>query len=156
MKLYKYYSVNKYSISTLVNNFCWFSDPETFNDPFDSNIVPIQTIKNAQLSGAKFLCLSSQNDNLLMWSHYSDSHRGFCVEFTDFTDEEIKNGAYGEYDPTIPMEHLCIIRSARPIVYKTSEEIDNLVSEIPQLKKDWTNNGPIICPIFFQLRNFTN
>lgn len=24
---------------------------------------------------------SEKNDNLLMWSHYTDSHKGFCVEF---------------------------------------------------------------------------
>ena len=26
-------------------------------------------------------CLSEKNDGLLMWSHYSDSHRGICIEF---------------------------------------------------------------------------
>ncbi|PWV45922.1 DUF2971 domain-containing protein [Chitinophaga sp. S165] len=32
---------------------------------------------------AKFgiLCLTKSKDNLLMWSHYGDSHRGFCVGF---------------------------------------------------------------------------
>ena len=27
------------------------------------------------------LCLSKANDNLLMWSHYSDSHKGVCIEY---------------------------------------------------------------------------
>lgn len=26
-------------------------------------------------------CLSESNDNILMWSHYSDGHKGFCLEF---------------------------------------------------------------------------
>lgn len=26
-------------------------------------------------------CLSEKKDNLLMWAHYSDSHRGLCLEF---------------------------------------------------------------------------
>ncbi len=26
-------------------------------------------------------CLTPHNDNILMWSHYSDSHKGFCVGF---------------------------------------------------------------------------
>jgi hypothetical protein len=26
-------------------------------------------------------CLSAKNDDLLMWSHYADGHRGFCLEF---------------------------------------------------------------------------
>ena len=28
-----------------------------------------------------FYCLASKADNLLMWSHYADCHKGFCVEF---------------------------------------------------------------------------
>ncbi|MBT6050080.1 MAG: DUF2971 domain-containing protein [Candidatus Scalindua sp.] len=27
------------------------------------------------------LCLSSSNDNMLMWSHYADNHQGFCLGF---------------------------------------------------------------------------
>ena len=27
------------------------------------------------------LCLSEVPDNMLMWSHYADHHRGFCVEY---------------------------------------------------------------------------
>jgi hypothetical protein len=32
-------------------------------------------------------CLSMRNDNILMWSHYADDHKGFCLEFeaTDYT-----------------------------------------------------------------------
>ncbi len=26
-------------------------------------------------------CLTEKSDNLLMWSHYADRHRGFCIEF---------------------------------------------------------------------------
>lgn len=26
-------------------------------------------------------CFSSENDNLLMWAHYADSHKGVCFEF---------------------------------------------------------------------------
>jgi hypothetical protein len=27
------------------------------------------------------LCFSEHRDNILMWSHYSDGHKGFCLEF---------------------------------------------------------------------------
>ncbi|MFH1673288.1 MAG: DUF2971 domain-containing protein [Pseudomonadota bacterium] len=27
------------------------------------------------------LCLSEKNDDILMWSHYSDAHRGICLQF---------------------------------------------------------------------------
>jgi hypothetical protein len=37
-------------------------------------------------------CLSSKRDDILMYSHYSDYHRGFCLEF-DATD---KNSFFGK------------------------------------------------------------
>lgn len=27
------------------------------------------------------VCLSEHGDDILMWSHYSDGHQGFCLEF---------------------------------------------------------------------------
>lgn len=35
--------------------------------------------KSNELIGV--LCLTEKKDNLLMWSHYADSHKGFCVKF---------------------------------------------------------------------------
>jgi len=35
------------------------------------------------------LCFSGLKDNLLMWAHYADSHRGFVVEF-DTEDEDFR------------------------------------------------------------------
>lgn len=38
------------------------------------------------------LCLSEKNDDLLMWAHYADSHKGFVVEFdseSDFFDRRL-------------------------------------------------------------------
>ena len=34
-------------------------------------------------------CLSEKNDDLLMWSHYSDSHRGLCLQFDASADRTI-------------------------------------------------------------------
>lgn len=36
-------------------------------------------------------CFSEVFDNLLMWSHYTDGHRGICLEF-DFTSDQLING----------------------------------------------------------------
>jgi hypothetical protein len=35
--------------------------------------------KSNELIGV--LCLTEKRDNLLMWSHYADSHKGFCIKF---------------------------------------------------------------------------
>lgn len=50
------------------------------------------------------LCLTGDNDNLLMWAHYADEHKGVCIEYdleadieafcfpnkVDYTDEYVK------------------------------------------------------------------
>jgi len=47
----------------------------------DSAIVSINDLIDSYL----FYCLSKNNKSNLMWSHYADSHRGFCIEFnTEF------------------------------------------------------------------------
>ena len=30
-------------------------------------------------------CISEKRDDLLMWAHYADSHRGICLEFDGFS-----------------------------------------------------------------------
>jgi len=35
--------------------------------------------------------LSKINDNILMWSHYSDGHKGFCLEFNKFTNHDVEH-----------------------------------------------------------------
>ncbi|MCK4375269.1 MAG: DUF2971 domain-containing protein, partial [Candidatus Brocadiae bacterium] len=54
------------------------------------------------------VCLSEISNDLLMWSHYADGHRGVCVEFT-------------AREP----RHVDFIGSAQPVTYK---------DEIPQVK----------------------
>ena len=34
-----------------------------------------------QLKNIGVDCLSAKNDDILMWSHYADGHKGFCLEF---------------------------------------------------------------------------
>lgn len=49
------------------------------------------------------LCLTKKNDNLLMWAHYADEHRGVCIEFDMMGDPELF-GDFGkvEYDNNFP------------------------------------------------------
>lgn len=130
MKLYKYYSFNQNSLSSLLNEFCWYSDPRTFNDPFDTNIIETNFLQEAKQ--AKILCLSSYNNSLLMWSHYASSHKGFCVEFTDYSDDELFELKKRKIFP-INSENsdLAIIRNTKPVKYMTTEEIEEFISDIP-------------------------
>lgn len=81
MKLYKYRSQasiekNEYKVLNGCISFC---PPSSFNDPFDCNIV---FERNQDMSNIfKVLCLTESYENILMWSYYGDSHKGYCIEY---------------------------------------------------------------------------
>ena len=52
-----------------------------------------QASKNLEDSGV--FCLSENNSSILMWSHYANAHKGFCVEFERHPDNDL-----GNYDKT--------------------------------------------------------
>lgn len=41
----------------------------------------LPALLDAHLGYRGLCCLTARNDNLLMWGHYADGHRGFCLEF---------------------------------------------------------------------------
>lgn len=47
------------------------------------------------------LCLSEVHNDILMWSHYADSHRGVCLEFDGYFDV-FANAQKVDYPPTRP------------------------------------------------------
>lgn len=64
--------------------------------------------------------LSATKENLLLWAHYADSHKGFCVEF-----ERAPNNTLGNFEITKPVEYKksypvtnlsVFIDSSKPIV----------------------------------------
>ena len=94
-KLYKYRSVNLNSILNLNNNILPFCSASTLNDPFECgsifNDIPInigtynKVIDDFEKDFKEtwHICsLSEKNDDILMWSHYADEHKGFCIEYS--------------------------------------------------------------------------
>lgn len=93
MILYKYTKIKLETLARLDQIF--LRDPKDFNDPYDCfyNIV----IKSGEeLGGVKLkqfkenlrklepfgcYCLTENSDDLLMWSHYADGHKGICIEY---------------------------------------------------------------------------
>lgn len=73
---------------TLKNHRLYCPLPEQLNDPFDCIVnlengdthheADIQARVNTQ---AGVLSFSELNSNVLMWSHYANSHRGVCLQF---------------------------------------------------------------------------
>jgi hypothetical protein len=138
MKLYKYHSLNENSISCLVNSYVWFSSPSDFNDPFDTKIVDNSLLQDLSFTKEKIFCLSAINNNLLMWSHYSDCHKGFCIEYSEYSDEELKKKkSKGIYPSDASIDRFATIRNAKKVVYKNSNEIEEYISEIPHDKNEF-------------------
>ena len=52
------------------------------SDPMKMKQAMDEAIEN-RLRRIGVYCLSAKNDDILMWSHYANSHRGFCLEFED-------------------------------------------------------------------------
>ncbi|MFT5581477.1 MAG: hypothetical protein ACI9G9_000728 [Psychromonas sp.] len=91
MKLYKYHSINKNLIWSLIEKKNWYSKFENLNDPFEAlfNDETNTGIYGNLRSSMRICCFSKNRDEILMWSHYADEHRGVCLEFecgenTDF------------------------------------------------------------------------
>lgn len=76
------------------------------NDNFKSFTIEesrktIQKQKNIMLQKRGIVCLSEKVDDNLMWGHYADGHRGFCLEF-DTTYEPFSKAFQVIYSDTFP------------------------------------------------------
>ncbi len=49
--------------------------------PLFTNQKYLRNAYNSVMATIGMYCLSEKNDDLLMWSHYSDGHKGLCLEF---------------------------------------------------------------------------
>jgi hypothetical protein len=98
--LYKYFSLNDFSLDSLENDYIYLSNPKDFNDPFDSNRNLIsekqKELRNWQyverlndISDMGISCFSENGMEPLLWGHYGHSYRGFCLKFNV---ESLMNG----------------------------------------------------------------
>lgn len=115
--VYSFRNYNTYSLEDLINDQITCIHPNKMNDPFDSiasyisnpDILKELCTKEKHIKSQsdcfKHFTIRSffadrktyeNNDNILfeklMWSHYADSHKGFCVKY------RIKNNAFKQFD----------------------------------------------------------
>ena len=82
------------------------------------------------LRNSGVFCMSELNDNILMWSNYADSHKGFCVEFVRNT-----NNLLGNIEVTNPVIYSCDFPSPSPF---SDEGRNNCFDDLFLTKsKDW-------------------
>jgi hypothetical protein len=94
-RLYKYLSIARpedwgHRRQLLVDRTLYFSDPGQFNDPLDCALADNNPAKNLLHDSISVFCLSRENrDDVLMFAHYGDHHRGFRLTFEVSNDKPI-------------------------------------------------------------------
>jgi hypothetical protein len=112
--LYKYRALDVRTLSALATNRLFFVDYKLFNDPFDcqavkkldaeaQNSLRTWTEEFDALDRFRVCQLSAVRDDVLMWGHYGDSHRGFCLEFRPRNDAAFSEMCFPViYQPEYP------------------------------------------------------
>lgn len=105
-KLLSFRPIGKYSLMDIINKEITVSHPKVMNDPFDTIYLQWLDYCNQNndkerkhikpmleaMGNVRIRCFvnnktkKSPVSNILMWSHYADSHRGMCLEYR-FSDE---------------------------------------------------------------------
>ncbi len=109
--LYKYFEK-----STVVRNMhgvnsgnLAFSHPKYFNDPFDCNCY--LSNGNTLMDRFRVLCMTPIYNNILMWSHYAENHKGYCYGYSFY---DIVDQILGMNDKGICVMGLVSYKSQRP------------------------------------------
>lgn len=93
--LYKYFSFPRQKceirkrLTQLQKEQIWFSSKKLLNDPFELEHLSLNGVSadimdyyKSGKDGLELLCLTDSPFNKLMWSHYADAYRGYCVAFS--------------------------------------------------------------------------
>lgn len=76
-----------------------FANPELFDQRFEELVIPM--IKE----DVGILSLTPNYDNLLMWSHYANSHEGFCIGYSDKLMENLSFNHFAADNKTFISQH---------------------------------------------------
>ena len=126
--LYRYMPANYFNIRNIETQTIHLSPNGLFNDIYEGIPSTDNTDDYYKIDSLKDLayitCLTENNDNILMWSHYADSHRGICIEY------DVRRIVKDPYQ---------IIRHLFPVIYCKQRiirrDIDSLVKNHSDLNK---------------------
>ena len=79
--VFMYKSINKRTLEAIIKKGILKSKAEYFNDVFDPFYKKFYPKMSELLSNVRFSCFSKKNNNLLLWAHYGDNHRGICLKY---------------------------------------------------------------------------
>ncbi|MFP5520713.1 MAG: DUF2971 domain-containing protein [Bdellovibrionia bacterium] len=112
-ELFKYRAWDKFAKDILESGRLWISSIEKLNDPFEATMMSsneddtdrIEELEKYMKIRDKFgiISLSKTANQLLLWSHYGDAHKGVCIGFSGLS----KNTSYSEikYITRQPLSH---------------------------------------------------
>jgi hypothetical protein len=100
---------------------------------------------NGLLDGYAFCCVSANSKSNLMWSHYADSHHGFCIEFRT----EKLNAAKVSYADSIPKIHIAEIIKATELEQEQEFKIigENLWDALRVKLNEWEYEEEYRCQL---------
>lgn len=142
-KLYRYVPFNYNNMRSIETSYVYLSEIGKMNDVFEGLTLsdPTGKIDFKDLHDLLYLkSFSEDKDNLLMWSHYADNHKGMCIEY-DLVN--ILNQVYENKVDSGILYHLF------PVVYLENrvddkEAVSNLkyaAKSIGEYKYDLNNNN---------------
>ncbi|MGL5257164.1 MAG: DUF2971 domain-containing protein [Proteocatella sp.] len=170
---YKYISDPKALTSILINNKIMFRFIKWLNDPFECQFIfesgigsDIETltecfayvyfkdigkngIQDVYNYGFSVLSLSKTKDNLLMWAHYANAHKGVVIEFDEtnefFRGNDIINEAKEvTYLKNVPMLDIYNYKFKDFLYYKSEDwKYENEVRLTKFCLNNTTNSEPI-------------
>lgn len=160
--LYRYMPANYFNIRNIETQTIHLSPNGYLNDVYEglpSIDNPDDYYKLAKLKELAYMtCLTEDNDNMLMWSHYANSHQGICVEYNLKQLDKDPFAIIDHLFPVIYGDHRIIRRDADSLlssykelnkaigehyVYDGEETLDNLIplfltkSSVWQYEKEW-------------------
>jgi hypothetical protein len=84
VKLYRYMPFNYNSVRSIETGSIYLSEVGKMNDVFEG-LTLTHSNKNISFNTLNDLIylksFCEEKDNLLMWSHYADNHKGICIEY---------------------------------------------------------------------------
>ncbi len=95
MKLYNYHKIDINLLKSLHKQGNWYSRVEKLNDPYELFLNDnTDTQVYNRFKKAILVCSFSKNRNeILMWSHYADNHKGVCLEW-EINEKEKKDSLF--------------------------------------------------------------
>lgn len=100
---------NEKRFNTLENNQLWFALPDTQNDPYEFKGMYFDKVSLKKLGfsddvlaviesliyNVPFCCfVDNSSENLPMWAHYANNHRGYCVKYRVENKRGVRNVIY--------------------------------------------------------------